>query len=173
MKRRELEVALRAAGRVSREREFFLIGSQAVHAFCRRPPAEVLLSQECDLYPRTRADVADLLHLELGRGSNFARRHGFYVDVVTPEIASLPNGWQKRLKPLRVGKVTAYCLDIHDLLVSKLSAGRLKDLEFAGAILKLRIANVPTLRRRINHSPIERERRRLRAQLKVVLANLD
>ena len=46
MKRRELETAHRTAGRVARETEFFLIGSQAVHAYCRRPLAEVLLSQE-------------------------------------------------------------------------------------------------------------------------------
>ena len=53
MKRSELQEALRAAAHVARESEFILIGSQAIHACCRRPPAEVLLSQECDLYPRT------------------------------------------------------------------------------------------------------------------------
>jgi len=92
---------------VSRERAFYLIGSQAVHAYCRRPPAEVLLSQECDLYRMNHACVERLLHLELGRGSKFARRHGFCVDVVTPEIGSLPAGWERRLKLLRFGKVTA------------------------------------------------------------------
>ena len=171
MRRRELEVALRAAGRVIHESEFFLIGSQAVHAYCRRPPAEVLLSQECDLYPRHHAEAASLLHFELGRGSKFARRHGFYVDVVTPEIASLPNGWEKRLKSLCLGKVTAYCLEVHDLLVSKLAAGRLKDLEFAGALLKRHLADATTLRRRISQFPLERHRARLRAQLSNVLHN--
>ena len=172
MKRRELEIALRAAARVSGEHEFFLIGSQAVHAYCRRPPAEVLLSQECDLYPRNRSETATFLHFQLGRGSAFARRHGFYVDVVTPEIASLSHGWEKRLKPLRLAKVTAYCLEIHDLLVSKLAAARLKDLEFAGALLKRRMADATSLRRRINQFPLKRERPRLRAQLKIVLQNL-
>jgi hypothetical protein len=32
MKKRELEIALRAAARVARETEFFVIGTQAVHA---------------------------------------------------------------------------------------------------------------------------------------------
>lgn len=172
MKRRELEVALRAAGRVTREREFFLIGSQAVHAYCPRPPAEVLLSQECDLYPRNRPESAHLLHLQLGRGSPFARRHGFYVDVVTPEIASLPNGWAKRLKLLRLGGVIAYCLEIHDLLVSKLAAGRLKDLEFVAALLKRRMASAAALRRRIGQFPLERDRRHLRSRLAIVLEQI-
>ena len=52
MKKRELEQLLREAGRVAREVEFFVIGSQAVHAYCRRSPTETLRSQECDLYPK-------------------------------------------------------------------------------------------------------------------------
>lgn len=149
MKKHELRTALKAAARVAREREFVIIGSQAVHAQCQRPPAEVLLSQECDLYPRTHPEAATLLDRELGRDSAFARKHGFYVDVVTPEIANLPEGWEKRVKPFHVGRITAFCLEIHDLLASKLAAGRLKDLELAGALLKLRLAGVRPLRARI------------------------
>ncbi len=150
MKKHELKTALKAAARVAREREFFIIGSQALHAHCKRPPAEVLLSQECDLYPRTHPQAAALLDRELGRNSAFARKQGFYVDVVTPDIASLPEGWRKRVKSFRVGPITAFCLEIHDLLASKLAAGRLKDLELAGAVLKLRLARVPTLRARLS-----------------------
>ena len=168
MKKRELETALRAAARVSREREFYLIGSQAVHAYCRRPPAEVLLSQECDLYPRHESRAADLMHSQLGRGSPFARAHGFYVDVVTPQIASLPTGWEKRVKPMRVGKITAYCLEIHDLLVAKLSAGRLKDLEFAAAVLMRRMVDLSLLRRRIGRFPVAHERTLFLLRLAVV-----
>ena len=172
MKRRELELTLRAAGRVARDVEFFLIGSQAVHAYCRRPPAEVLLSQECDLYPKNHPEVANLLDLELGRGSEFARQHGFYADVVTPEIASLPSGWARRLKPLVVGRITAWCLDVHDLIVSKLAAGRLKDLEFIGALLQLRMADPEIIRRRIRQFPVQRDRTRLRERLRAVLDDL-
>ena len=149
MRKRELKAALKAAARVTGERQFFIIGSQAVHAHCQRPPAEVLLSQECDMYPRTRPQAAELLERKLGRNSTFARKHGFYVDVVTPEVASLPEQWEKRVKRFTVGPVTAYCLDIHDLLASKLAAGRLKDLELTGAVLKLGLAKLPSLRRRL------------------------
>ncbi len=172
MKRSELRTALRAAARVTRESEFTLIGSQTIHAHCRRPPAEVLLSQECDLYPRRHAETADLLNTKLGRDSAFARRHGFYVDVVTPEIASLPEGWEARLKPLRAGRVTAFCLEVHDLMASKLVAGRLKDLELVGALLKLRIGKAPVLRRRIGQLLLASERQRARRRLKAVLEDL-
>jgi hypothetical protein len=149
VKKHELKIALKAAARVAGEHEFFIIGSQAVHAHCKRAPAEVLLSQECDLYPRSRPQAAAMLDRELGRNSAFARKHGFYVDVVTPDIATLPPGWRKRVKQLRAGRITAYCLEMHDLLASKLAAGRLKDLELAGAVLKLRLARVSTLRARL------------------------
>lgn len=149
MKRHELKIAIKAAAHVARESEFYLIGSQAIHAHCRRAPAEVLLSQECDLYRRTHPQAATLLDRELGRNSSFAAKHGFYVDVVAPEIAGLPAGWEKRVKKLHVGRITAYCLEIHDLLASKLAAGRLKDLELTAAVLKFRLARMRNLRARM------------------------
>jgi hypothetical protein len=149
VKKHELKIALRAAARVTHQREFFIIGSQAIHGHCQRPPAEVLLSQDCDLYPRAQPQAAQVLARELGRNSVFARKHGFYVDVVTPEIASLPEGWEKRLKPFRVGVVTGYCLELHDLLAGKLAAGRLKDLELAAAMIKLHLVRISTLRARV------------------------
>src|ERR1041384_5944787 len=150
MRKHELELAIRSAGKLAKETEFFLIGSQAVHACGKRAPAEVLMSQECDLYPRNNVQAVAMLDRELGKTSRFAREHSFYVDVVTPEIASLPDGWQARLKLLRVGKIKVYCLEIHYLLVSKLAAGRLKDLEFAGALFRLGIAKPKVVRTRLD-----------------------
>jgi hypothetical protein len=173
MKRRDLQTALRAAARVARQSEFILIGSQAIHAHSHRPPTEVLLSQECDLYPRTHPQAAHILDIELGPNSAFARRHGFYVDVVTPDIATLPEGWEKRLTPFRVGRITAFCLELHDLLASKLAAGRLKDLELVGAVLKLRLGKASILRRRIAKFPSESDRQRARERLSVVLEDLS
>ena len=149
-----------------------MIGSQAVHAYCTRPPAEVRVSRECDLYPKNRPETANLLSGKFGRRSSFSRKHKFYVDVVTPELATLPDGWQDRLKPWRVGQVTAYCLEVHDLIVSKLSAGRLKDLEFVGALLKLRLADQRTVRRRIQQCPAVNDQSRMRARLESVLEEL-
>ncbi len=172
MKKRELEIALRAAARVARETEFFVIGTQAVHAYCPQPPAEVLISQECDLYPKNRPETALLLDQALGRASAFARQHGFYIDVVTPEIATLPHGWRSRLKTLRVGKTTAFCLEVHDLIISKLAAGRLKDLEFAGAVMGFGMANRKLLRHRIGQLGLAKDRARVRSRLRSVLNDL-
>lgn len=172
MKRQELRTALKAAGRLARHREFFVIGSQALHAQCKRPPAEVLLSQECELYPRTYPQAAPLIARKLGRNSAFARKNGFYVYVVTPDLASLPEGWEQRLKQFCVGRITASCLEIHDLLASKLAVGRLKDLELAEAVLKLRLAKVRTLRARLAKLMPESAREQALISLTIVLGEV-
>jgi hypothetical protein len=49
----------------------------------------------------------------------------------------LASGWEDRLQPLCNfdGKIIAHCLEIHDVAISKLVAGRDKDFEFlSGAI---------------------------------------
>jgi hypothetical protein len=172
MRKSELKLALRAAARIAGDNEFFLIGSQAVHAYCAHPPAEVTLSQECDLYPKNQPQTANRVDAELGRGSRLARRQGFYVDVVTPQLATLPIGWERRLRPLRAGAVTALCLDVHDLVVSKLAAGRLKDLEFVGALFRLGIARSRSASFRLRQLPDGRDRARLQARLQAVLEDL-
>jgi len=94
------------------------------------------------------------------------------VDVVTPELANLPAGWKRRLIPLRAGAITALCLEVHDLVVSKLAAGRLKDLEFVGALFRLGLANPRTVRSRLQRLADRRAQPRLRARLHVVLDDL-
>jgi len=71
-----------------------------------------------------------------------------------------------------MGRVTALCLEVHDLIVSKLDAGRLKDLEFIAALLQMRLANVKTVRRRIRLLPEVNDRSRLRLRLQSVFDEL-
>lgn len=173
MRKRELVVAIKAAAKVARETDFFLIGSQVVHAFALRVPTEVLLSQECDLYPVNRPEAAHLLSTELGRGSRFAQTNGFYVDVVTPELATLPEGWNSRLKVLHLGKVRVHCLDINDLIASKLVAARLKDLEFVEALLRFRLTNPKSARAAIRKLALERDVDLASSKLDAVLNEIE
>jgi hypothetical protein len=172
MRKRQLERLVRAAGKLAQESEFFVIGSQAVHAVVVNPPAEVLLSRECDLYPKNRPEFANLIHQRLGPASRFARQEGYFADVVTPDLATLPAGWTRRVKPLKIGPITAWCLEIHDLVVSKLAAARLKDVEFAAAMLQLGFAKRRPLLRRIARLDSKRDAGRVRARLRLVLDDI-
>src|SRR5207247_10823781 len=104
-------------------------------------PVEVLVSEECDLWNKGTNDKLSNIADTIGKGSPFHLANGFFVDPVDPGLILLPSGWESRLKPFRVGEVTAWCLDPNDLVVSKLNAGRLKDYEFVNAVLRAGLAD--------------------------------
>ena len=85
----------------------------------------------------------------LGQRSPYFTDHGFYVDAVEPGLILLPAGWESRLKPFCVGNVTAWCLEVNDLVVSKLDAGRLKDYEFINSVLRTGLADFAAVEKRI------------------------
>ena len=62
------------------------------------------------------------------------------------------NGWRERLVPVHnenTGGGTGLCLDIHDLAVSKLIAGREKDIDFLTGLLRHCLVRLPILRDRL------------------------
>jgi len=117
-----------------------------------RPPILCLASMEVDIYPKHKYQAVRLLVAKLGNRSAFAKRSGYFVDCVSPDLATLPNGWAERLVPFRTkrtGGVTGWCLEIHDLALSKLAAGRVKDLEYIHALLQAKLIRPGTLKDRI------------------------
>jgi hypothetical protein len=83
---------------------------------------------------------------------------------VAVETAVLPAGWQERLVPVRnpnTGGGTGLCLEIHDLAVSKLVAGREKDLDFIGGLFRHQLARPETVRERLATAPVDNARRQL------------
>jgi hypothetical protein len=66
MKRSDLEHVLRAAGAITNQRDFIVIGSQSILGQFPDAPAALLVSDEVDLYPRDRPDLADLIDGAIG-----------------------------------------------------------------------------------------------------------
>jgi hypothetical protein len=75
---------------------------------------------------------------------------------VSQTTAVLPAGWRDRLRryesPATNG-VVAWCLEAHDLWLSKAAALRPKDIEFCGALLDRRMVQPDTLRARLADLP--------------------
>jgi len=133
MKRSELEHLIRAAGRIAGEREFVIIGSQAILGQFPDAPPALLASMDCDLYPKRRPELADKVDGAIGEASKFHEEFGYYAQGVAPDTATLPRGWQRRLvrvENANTGGCAGLCLEVHDLAISKYVAGREKDLEF-------------------------------------------
>lgn len=84
----------------------------------------------------------------IGELSSFHQQFGYYGQGVSIVTAVLPEGWRERVVPFDRADAepsTAVCLDAHDLVVSKLVAGREKDLSFTAALIKEQLVDVDTL----------------------------
>lgn len=156
MNRDAFDHAVRAAGAVLGENEILVIGSQAVHGTIRGDlPPEAERSIEADVAalddPEERK--ADLIDGSIGEASMFHETFGYYAQGVSQSTAVLPEGWRDRLvryeSPATNG-VVAWCLELHDLWLSKAVAMRQKDIEFCRALAHRRLVEPETLRDRLD-----------------------
>jgi len=139
MNRRQLEHVLRASGSISGSRDIVVIGSQAILGAHPDAPEELLRSMEADIYPLDAPDRADLIDGCIGELSPFHEAFGYYAHGVGPESAILPAGWRSRLIRLEnenTGGTVGWCLSSVDLAISKLCAGRKKDVDFVHGLLR-------------------------------------
>ena len=155
MKRAAFDHAIRAAGAVLGEDEILVIGSQALHGSIDSDlPEEAERSVGADIAAFDDPDYrkADLIDGSIGEASMFHESFGYYAQGVSQETAILPAGWRDRLvryeTPATNG-VVAWCLEVHDLWISKAIAMRPKDIEFCSALFALGHVGAPTLRDRL------------------------
>jgi hypothetical protein len=152
MKRSELAHILRAACEVTQEPEILVIGSQAILASFGDDelPSEAVRSIEADVAFLDDPDErkSDAVDGTIGEESSFHETFGIYGQGVSISTATLPAGWEQRLvafKSPEAGTSRAVCLDPHDLVVSKLVAGREKDFEFGRALLAAGLVDLDIL----------------------------
>ncbi len=164
MQRHQLEHIIRAAAGITGATELVVVGSQALLGQFPTAPVELLVSIEADVFSLRDPADSDLIDGSIGEGSPFHQTFGYYAHGVGADTAVLPTGWRERLIPVRnanTGSGTGLCLEVHDLAVSKLVAGREKDLSFVGALLRHQMLDMTTVEQRLAATPIPCERREL------------
>ena len=152
MTRSQLEHIILVAGSIANAGEIVVIGSQAVLGQFPNAPSELLISREADVYPLQFPERSDLIDGTIGEGSPFERTYGYFAHGVGPETAVLPGGWEARLVTItneNTQFVRGLCLEVHDLEISKLVAGREKDIDFAVALHRHSMIDVEVLRSRL------------------------
>ena len=142
MNRAQLAHVLRAAAKVAGDGKILVLGSQSILATYSAAdlPANVTLSVEADIafFNDLSEDKSDMVDGAIGEESLFHQTHGYYGQGVSISTATLPNGWEDRLvsfAPTDSYPADSVCLDPIDLIVSKLVAGREKDLSYASSLL--------------------------------------
>ena len=166
MNRSQLEHIIRAAAGNADTTDLVIIGSQAVLGTYPDAPAELLGSMEADVFPRDRPEDSILIDGGIGERSVFHETFGHYAHGVAEDTATLPPGWRARLVPLRNDNTrgaTGWCLEVHDLAVSKLVAGREKDLAFIAALFRHGLAQPELVRERLAQTSLPESARTMPA----------
>jgi hypothetical protein len=168
MKKQQLDHVLRAAGRITGEKQFIVIGSQSLHGKYPDLPDDLVRSAEVDLIAGRGASRTEWLNA-FGQDSAFHEQFGYYADPVDESTAVLPKGWKSRLVNLPAGDtdgVAGLCLDPHDLAIAKYVAGRDKDLVFNRELATRGIVMHDQLLLLLERTPVpEKVRQRIRAQI--------
>lgn len=79
MQRPQLEHLIRAAGEITNQYEFVVVGSQALVGAVDSPPPECTLSMEADIYPLQAPELADLINGSIGELSIFHDHFGYHA----------------------------------------------------------------------------------------------
>lgn len=149
MKRDELEHVLRASAAITTDKSFVVIGSQSVLLPYPDAPAELLLSNEVDLYPAMHPERAELIGGAIGELSMFHDTFGYHADGVGPGTATMPADWMQFATLYYIGDITVVSPDLHDIAVSKCVAGRDKDADWIRALLRHKMIDAARLMLRL------------------------
>jgi hypothetical protein len=159
---------LRAAGRITGEKQFVIIGSQSLHGKHPDLADEIVRSAEVDLMVARVPSLTDLLNV-IGVDSPFHRSFGYYADPVDVTTAILPHGWKSRLVHLPPGNtegVKGLCLEPHDLAIAKYVARREKDRVFTRELARRGLVSRVRLLALLERTPVAAEvRERVRAAI--------
>lgn len=146
----QVRLILEEAARLTNHRQFVVVGSLSALGALVNPPPRMVQSIDVDFFPRLDPDRVGEINARLGEDSDFARKHGYYADGVSPRIVSAPAGWEARLVqvPFASG-IIGWFLEPNDAAVAKLMRGDPHDLEWVQAGLRAGVLSAAVIEARI------------------------
>lgn len=142
---------LQAARRLCGHADFVVIGSLSIMALEAELeiPDDMTMSNDVDCY--TQADPGRVFDLtpQLGEHSPFHHASGIYLNAVSPELPSLPDGWELRLGRIERDGLRAWFLDPNDAAVSKYARGEPRDRRWIRAGIGAGVVSLPTVKSRL------------------------
>jgi hypothetical protein len=130
--------------------EFVVIGSLSILGMERfaQIPDGMSMSNDVDAY--TKADperIFDLLP-QLGEDSPFHLAHGIYLDGVSPDLPTLPEGWEARMIRKEHDGLVVWFLEPNDAAVSKLARRQANDMRWVREGVRAGLISAPMVRAR-------------------------
>ena len=149
MKREDLRRLFAQARKLSGETDFVVFGSLAALGCAGKVPPRMAISVDVDAFGKSDPPRIFDLARSLGQGSAFEAEHGYYLDPISPRIATLPDGWEERLVRIELEPgLAAWFLEAHDAAVSKYARMEPRDREWIRAGLQAAILSLPIIESR-------------------------
>ena len=150
----DIDRVLSAIRDVSGLDEFVVIGSlSALGITSGDLPARMIWSMEVDAYPERDPHRAPEFSVQFGEGSPFHQAHGYYFDAVSPDLPTLPDGWEQRMiKQVLASGVKVKYLEPNDCAVSKYARSEPKDRQWIKAGIEAGILSLPTIEYRMRET---------------------
>ncbi len=149
MKRDDLRRLFAEARRLSGETDYVVFGSLAALGYAGEVPPRMAMSVDVDAYGKSEPPRVFELARALGQGSPFEAEHGFYLDPISPRLATLPAGWDERLVRIELEPgLAAWFLEPNDAAVSKYARMEPRDREWIRAGLAEGILSLPIIEAR-------------------------
>lgn len=133
MKIQDLKHLIKATSGITNETTFVIVGSQSALLQFPDLPDDMTRSMEIDIFSPFRPGFSVVISGCIGEYSPFHESCGYYADGVGPETVILPKDWEDRAIRVEIPDsppLKAIAPEIHDLAVSKLIAGREKDISW-------------------------------------------
>ena len=149
MKRDDLRRLFAQARKLSGETDFVVFGSLAALGSAAMVPPRMATSVDVDAFGKNDPPRIFELAGALGQGSSFDAENGYYLDPISPRVATLPEGWEQRLVRIELEPgLIAWFLEPNDAAVSKYARMEPRDREWIRAGLNADIVSLPIIETR-------------------------
>ena len=153
MRRDDLRRLFARARDLCGETDYVVFGSLAVLGWAGEVPARMAASIDVDAF--SRGDPGRIFDLvpALGQGSPFEAEFGYYLDPISPRVATLPESWEERLTRIQLEPLlTAWFLEPNDAAVSKYARMEPRDREWIRPGLRAGVLSIAILDARFSRT---------------------
>lgn len=153
MKREDLRRLFAQARKLSGETDYVVLGSLAALGYSDAVPPRMAMSLDVDAYGKGDPPRVFKLAAALGQGSAFEAENGYYLDPISPRVATLPESWEDRLVRIELEPgLAAWFLEPNDAAVSKYARMEPRDREWIRAGLLAPILSLPIIEARFQQT---------------------
>jgi len=153
VRREDLRLLFARARDLCGETDYVVFGSLAVLGLAGEVPPRMAVSLDVDAFAKGDPGRIFELASALGQGSPFEAEHGYYLEPISPRVATLPAGWEERLLRIQLEPdLVAWFLEANDAAVSKYARTEPRDREWIRPGLRAGVLSMAIIEARVRQT---------------------